>query len=78
MPETLSSAMPVPQWRPEVTTIGEEVWSTNSVRLATRREALDWVENLARRWTLVTRWRAADDSTPTGQAYVPGSEDGAW
>lgn len=65
-------------WRGEVTTNGDDTWYTNALRFHTREDALDYVRGLAVRWTLVSRWRAVDDSVPRNQVYEPGSEDGAW
>jgi hypothetical protein len=69
---------PTEQFRAEVTASSDEHWATNSLRFASKEEALEYVENLARRWMLVTRWRVVPDSTPQNQPYEPGSEDGAW
>jgi hypothetical protein len=69
-------------WRGEVTTADTadyvDKWSTNALRFVDKDEALEYVHNLARRWMMVTRWRAVDESTPLDQPYEEGSEDGRW
>lgn len=67
-------------WRAEVTTadVGGDRWSTNALRFADRDAALEYADNLARRWMLVTRWRAVTDTVPLDQPYEAGSEDGSW
>jgi hypothetical protein len=72
------STMTEGDWRGEVTTDGDERWHTNTLRFPTRDAALEYVSRLARRWILVTRWRAVDGSMPFDQAYEPGSQDGEW
>lgn len=65
-------------WRGEVTTSGDDTWYTNALRFPNREDALQYIHSLAVRWTLVTRWRAVDDSVPERQTYVSNSEDGGW
>ena len=79
-----TSPAPAPEhgpWRAEVTTSdygGDRKWNSNGLRFPDKDAALDYARNLASRWTLVTRWRAVDESVPLHQAYEPGSEDGSW
>lgn len=69
---------PPDTWRAEVTASDDNHWNTNALRFGSRDDALEYAGNLARRWLLVTRWRAVDDSVPERQAYEDGSEDGKW
>lgn len=68
------------QYRAEVIVAdgSPNVWYTNAMRYDSKDEALAAVRDLAGRWMLVTHWRAVPDSTPEREAYVDGSEDGAW
>jgi hypothetical protein len=77
---TMPVTEPAKPWRAEVTTadVGGHTWSTNALRFEDQPAALEYATNLARRWMLVTRWRAVNDTVPQQQAYEPGSEDGAW
>ena len=69
----------ITQYRAEVTTSDSpDVWYTNALKFGSKEDAIEYAANLARRWMMVTRWRAVPDSTPEREAYEPGSEDGAW
>ena len=66
-------------WRVEVTTSDSPgKWYTNALRFEEEGKAREYAGDLARRWTLVTRWRTVDDSVPLDQPYETGSEDGTW
>ena len=68
---------PTGEFRAEVTTLDSPgVWYTNSLKFPDKEAALEYAGNLARRWMMVSRWRAVPDSTPEREAYVEGSEDG--
>jgi hypothetical protein len=69
---------PTGPFRAEVIASSDMHWSTNALRFPTKEEALEYVENLARRWMLVTHWRVVQQSVPENQEYEPGSEDGSW
>jgi hypothetical protein len=78
---TLITEEPAKPWRAEVTTSDTgyvDKWNTNSLRFETKEAALEYAANLARRWMLVTRWRAVDESVPLDQPYEEGSEEGRW
>lgn len=83
MPElTKETTEAVRPWRAEVTTSDTagyvDKWNTNALRFESKEAALEYANNLARRWMLVTRWRAVNESVPLDQPYVEGSEDGSW
>jgi hypothetical protein len=68
-------------WRAEFTVADGSTgdrWYTNAMRYPDRDKALEAALSKATAWTLVTRWRAVDDSVPLLQPYEPGSEDGKW
>jgi hypothetical protein len=48
-------------WKPEVQTAGNgDDWNGNALRFATKKEAADYVLDLACRWTAVTDWRVVE------------------
>lgn len=65
-------------FRAEVIASADMHWNTNALRFPTKEEALEYAANLARRWMLVTHWRAVQESVPQNQPYEEGSEDGRW
>jgi hypothetical protein len=66
------------QFRAEVVARGETHWASSGLRFDTRDEALEYVEDLARRWVLVIKYRAVAVSVPERERYVNGTEDGGW
>jgi len=47
-------------FKPEVIADGSGKWAGNALRFATRKEAEDWVADLALRWTLVRETRVIE------------------
>ena len=56
-------------WQPEVQTDDSGRWYHNQLRFATKTEALDNAHDLARRWTLVRNYRAAESADPPNYTY---------
>lgn len=58
----------VKSWVGEVSVFGEDCdshgWHRNGVRFRTKKEAEDYVADLANRWTLVKDFRVAESSEP--------------
>ena len=57
---------------PEVIADDTGKWYGNSLRFATRDEAMANVKDLFTRWTLVTDYRVVESSLPVTHRWVPG------
>lgn len=51
-------------YKPEVIADNSGHWSSNSLRFASEQEAQEYVDDLARRWTLVTGTRVSPSTDP--------------
>lgn len=58
-------------WRGEVVADASGKWTSNALRFATRAEAEAWVNDLFRRWTLVTDKRVVECAGPVTASWVP-------
>ena len=52
------------KYRAEVTGLGEDVWSTNSMTYDTIEEAKQWLDGLSMRWFGYDMSRVVDTNTP--------------
>lgn len=59
-------------WKPEVTTGNDPKFYGNSLRFATREEALKSAEALMFRWWAVKDYRATESDDPVTHAYQDG------
>jgi len=59
-------------WKPEVLADSSGVWSGNAIRLETMEEALEYVKDLKRRWTLVTDTRVVECSDEVSHRWKDG------
>lgn len=60
-------------WRPEVIADDSGKWTPNSLRFATKEEALANVANLKARWMLVTDTRVVECDDPVNYRWADGS-----
>ena len=66
------------RFRCEVIADDSGIWCANALTFDTKQDAVAYGSELSGRWMLVTKWRGDEVTTPAGQAYEPGSEDGGW
>lgn len=59
-------------YAPEVIADAGGQWSGNAVRFATRKEAEEWVSDLAFRWLLVRATRVVESDDPVNYKFVDG------
>ena len=60
-------------WAPEVKVIGNDGWSRNQLRFATRDEAFASARDLAQRWTLVVDFQVGEAIEPVNYRWCPRS-----
>jgi len=61
-------------FRAEVTGIGEDSWSSNSMEYQTKEEAVNWLKGLASRWYGFDMSRVVTSDTPRGESVDPQDE----
>lgn len=59
-------------WKPEVQTGTDPKWYDNALRFATREEAQKSVDDLSRRWLLVTATRVSTSDDAVNYKWVDG------
>ncbi len=59
-------------WKPEVIADSTGKWISNALRFHARKEAQDYAQHLAIRWTLVQNYRATRSRDPVNYRYLDG------
>jgi hypothetical protein len=59
-------------YAPQVVADSSGNWAGNSLRFATREEALESVLGLSQRWTLVTDTRVVESTDPVNYRWIDG------
>ena len=52
---------------------GDNTWSSNSLRFESEEEAMQYAEDLARRWVLVTNFRTTESPDPVNYQIKNGA-----
>ena len=62
----------MPNWKPEIQTLGSDKYYSNSTCFATKEEAERAAEGIFNRWMLATNWRAVESDDPVNYRVKDG------